>query len=87
MNGNNGPDILGICEVENRWVVEKLVESLKHLPQHRYGIVHANTKDNRGIDVAFIYDTKKFEIEKNQSNEKLIFSHFIVKRKATRDIL
>jgi hypothetical protein len=87
MNGNNGPDILGICEVENRWVIEKLVESLKHLPQHRYEIVHANTKDNRGIDVAFIYDTKKFEIEKNQSNEKLIFSHFIVKRKATRDIL
>lgn len=87
MNRNNGPDILGICEVENRWVIKKLVESLKHLPQHRYGIVHANTKDNRGIDVVFIYDTKKFEIEKNQSNEKLIFSHFIVKRKATRDIL
>ena len=25
MNNNTGPDILGICEIENRPVVEKLV--------------------------------------------------------------
>ncbi|MGH9951664.1 MAG: endonuclease/exonuclease/phosphatase family protein [Nitrososphaeraceae archaeon] len=88
MNGSNGPDILGVCEVENRWVIEKLTDSLKHLHQHRYEIVHADTKDDRGIDVAFIYDAKKFEIEKNPtSGEKLIFSHFIMKREATRDIL
>ena len=87
MNENDGPDILGVCEIENRWVVEKLADSLKHLPQHRYEIVHADTKDNRGIDVAFIYDAKKFEIEKSPSGEKLIFSHFIMKREATRDIL
>ncbi|MGC1135459.1 MAG: hypothetical protein WA941_21705, partial [Nitrososphaeraceae archaeon] len=42
----------------------------------------------RGIDVAFVYDAKKFEIEKDSTNgQKLIFSHFIMKRKATRDIL
>jgi hypothetical protein len=88
MNENNGPDILGVCEVENRWVIEKLTDSLKHLHQHRYEIVHADTKDDRGIDVAFIYDAKKFEIEKNPTNgEKLIFSHFILKREATRDIV
>ena len=67
INENNGPDILGICEVENRWVVEKLADRLKHLSQHRYDIVHADTKDNRGIDVAFIYDAKKFEIGKIQA--------------------
>jgi len=88
MNENNGPDILGMCEVENRWVIEKLTDSLKDLHQHKYEIVHADTKDDRGIDVAFVYDAKKFEIEKDSTNgEKLIFSHFIMKRKATRDIL
>jgi hypothetical protein len=87
MNNNKGPDILGICEVENEYVVRKLADSLKHL-QHRYGVIHADTKDDRGIDVAFIYDSNKFEIEKDsESGEKLIFSHFIMKREATRDIV
>jgi predicted extracellular nuclease len=58
------------------------------LQQHSYQIVHADTKDERGIDVAFIYDSNKFEIEKDRNTGKdLIFSHFIVKRAATRDIL
>ena len=88
MNENNGPDILGICEVENRWVVEKLMDSLKGLHQHKYEIIHADTKDGRGIDVAFIYDANKFEIERDPSSRsKLVFSHFIMKRRATRDIL
>ena len=88
MNNGNGPDILGICEVENKSVVEKLVNTLSNLQQHSYQIVHADTKDERGIDVAFIYDSNKFEIEKDRNTGKdLIFSHFIVKRAATRDIL
>ena len=88
MNENNGPDILGICEVENRWVVEKLVDSLKGLHEHKYEIIHADTQDGRGIDVAFIYDVNKFEIEKDPSSRsRLVFSHFIMKRRATRDIL
>jgi endonuclease/exonuclease/phosphatase family metal-dependent hydrolase len=88
MNNSNGPDILGICEVENKSVVEKLVNNLSNLQQHTYQIVHADTKDERGIDVVFIYDGNKFEIEKNrQTGADLIFSHFIVRREATRDIL
>jgi predicted extracellular nuclease len=67
MNENDGPDILGVCEIENRWVVEKLADSLKHLPQHRYEIVHVDTKDNRGIDVAFIYDAKNLKSKKVQA--------------------
>ncbi len=31
MNNGNGPDILGICEVENKSVVEKLVNNLSNL--------------------------------------------------------
>jgi len=88
MNNGNGPDILGICEVENKSVVEKLINNLSNLQQHTYQIVHADTKDERGIDVAFIYDRNKFEVEKDrQTGADLIFSYFIVKREATRDIL
>src|SRR5215475_1727921 len=80
MNNNNGPDILGVCEVENEWVVEKLVNALKDLQLHSYEVIHADTKDDRGIDVAFVYDNKKFEIEKDPaSGGNLVFSHFIMK--------
>lgn len=79
MNDDKGPDILGLCEVENKNVIQKLKDKLNDL-NHSYDIVHADTKDRRGIDVAFIYDSNKFE-----ANE--VFSHWIVKREATRDIL
>ena len=43
MNNNTGPDVLGICEIENRPVVEKLVSSLTGLSNHDYKIIHADT--------------------------------------------
>jgi hypothetical protein len=87
LNNNAGPDVLGICEVENKPVVERLVDSLSILDQHRYKIIHADTMDGRGIDVAFIYDSNKLEIETDDRGKDLVFSHFILKRVATRDIL
>ena len=50
--------MLGVCEVENRFVVDRLVERVNAtLPAPRsYQVVHADTGDARGIDVAFIYD-------------------------------
>ena len=87
LNNGAGPDLLGVCEVENRPVVERLANSLSNLSQHSYNVIHADTMDERGIDVAFIYDGNKFEIEKDADGKELIFSHFILKRVATRDIL
>lgn len=78
MNGGNGPDLLGVCEVENRFVLECLVAALKPLSRH-YEIAHADTEDRRGIDVAFLYDADRFS-----AAEK--FSHYIVKRSASRDL-
>lgn len=90
MNNNMGPDIFGICEIENRSVVDRLVNSLAaglH-NHHEYKIAHADTQDERGIDIALIYDSTKFNIEKNpQTGKDLVFSQFILKRVATRDIL
>lgn len=77
LNGGAGPDILGVCEVESREVLNKLVDKI---PLRRnYKIAHDDGKDNRGVDTAFIYDADSFELKGN-------FSHFIVKRNATRDL-
>jgi hypothetical protein len=54
MNTGQGPDLLGVCEVENRFVVDRLVDRVNAtLPAARsYAVVHAETGDARGIDVA-----------------------------------
>ncbi|AYM57725.1 endonuclease/exonuclease/phosphatase family protein [Agrobacterium fabrum] len=81
--GGAGPDLLGVCEVENRFVLETLAEHLNDLmPERAYRVVHADSsKDQRGIDTAFIYDSKKLLINENE-----IFSHFVMRRTGTRDI-
>lgn len=81
MNGNQGPDILGICEIENRHVLELLIQKL-NLPSRNYDIIHADGTDNRGIDVAFIYDRSKYTYNANE-----FFQHAILKRYATREII
>lgn len=53
MNEYRGPDLLGVCEVENRRVLEILTQ--EYLPNGVYSIVHAESPDNRGIDVAMLY--------------------------------
>ena len=78
MNNQAGPDILGLCEVENRFVLELLVEKIKN-PSRKYKMAHAPTGDRRGLDTAFIYDANKVS-----ANE--MFSHFIQERTSTRDL-
>jgi hypothetical protein len=45
MNTGYGPDLLGVCEVENRLVVDRLVDAVNAtLPAPRsYAVVHAHT--------------------------------------------
>ncbi len=78
MNQNKGPDLMGVCEVENDYVLKLLVDALS-IPNRNYAIAHHDMPDNRGIDVGFIYDKTLFKAEHQ-------FSHFIVKRYATRDL-
>ena len=63
MNTERGPDLLGGCEVENRFVVDRLVDKVNAtLPAPRsYAVVHADTGDARGIYVAFNYDDTLFQ--------------------------
>jgi len=78
MNNEKGPDLLGVCEIENERVMKLLVNSID-LPGRNYQVAHHDTKDKRGIDVGFIYDGSLFKGEQD-------FSYEVLKRLATRDI-
>jgi hypothetical protein len=48
------PAIIGFCEIENRNVLEDLVNKT-YLSKFKYGIIHEDSPDRRGIDVCMIY--------------------------------
>ncbi len=79
LNNNAGPDILGVCEVENVNVLEQLIAKLGHLNRN-YNVALEEGDDQRGVDVGFIYDKDKFDALEQ-------FSYRIAKRSSTRDIL
>lgn len=74
-----GPDILGVCEVENERILTELIND--HLPDLGYKVVHHDSAGLRGIDVAFIYRNSLVDCIENET-----VSHTIVKRIKTRDI-
>ena len=53
------PDVIGLCEVENRKVLEDLVNHA-YLRESKYGILHEDSPDERGIDVALLYKEAAF---------------------------
>ena len=61
-SASGGPDILGLCEVENRAVLEDLVKT-NALKAQGYAIAHHSSPDERGIDVAMIYKKDAFAYE------------------------
>lgn len=65
------PDIIGLCEVENIWVVEDLIGH-KNLIDKNYGIIHFDSPDERGIDVAFLYKKSAFIPSSYRSHRLLI---------------
>ena len=53
------PDLVGLCEVENAAVLRDLVAHPLLQPSN-YGIIHQDSPDERGIDVAFLYKQDLF---------------------------
>ncbi len=80
------PSILGICEVENRMVVEDLISDEK-LRKYNYGIVHYESPDDRGIDVGLIYNKDVFKVKNSNSHDVFITGNNSSKRRNTRDQL
>jgi len=56
----NPPVFVGLCEIENREVLEILTRSLP-LSKFNYKIIQKDSPDERGIDVAFIYRPDFFQ--------------------------
>lgn len=56
----DSPTLIGGCEIENRNVLEDLVKQ-PNILKDDYGIVHFDSPDKRGIDVALLYKKKYFK--------------------------
>ena len=82
---NKPPAIIGLAEVENSLVLTDLIQS-KDLSQYNYGYVHHDSLDERGIDVALLYNKDEFKVESSE-----IFTVYLEtpegERDYTRDIL
>lgn len=57
---SNSPTFIGGVEIENRLVLEDLVKQTKLIDKY-YGIIHFDSPDKRGIDVALLYQKKQFQ--------------------------
>jgi predicted extracellular nuclease len=62
-----GPTIIGLSEIENRGVLEDLINTtpLKDLD---YAIVHYDSPDKRGVDVAMLYKPSVFKVTNSTTN-------------------
>ncbi len=79
------PTIVGISEIETFGTVQDLVNS-DALKKYNYGIVHFNSFDARGVDVALIYQKSRFSVTEAKPHPVPLFDAD-GKRKYTRDIL
>lgn len=79
------PDLIGLCEVENHQVLKDLVAH-SDLRSYGYGIIHEDSPDERGIDVALLYRKKTF-IPDSFKSHRLLISDQEHNREYTRDQL
>ena len=79
------PDIIGICEVENRQVINDLLNQ-PLLQNKNYSVIHFDSPDERGIDVALLYKENAFLPTSFTSHRLLIFNNE-EQRNYTRDQL
>ncbi len=85
IQGMDFPAFVGLCEVENAEVLQDLLEQ-PAFEQRKYGWIHQESPDFRGIDVAMIYNKRDFKV-KSSSTIPIQFPSSIVENYTTRDIL
>lgn len=81
----DGLAIVGVCEIENRSVLEDLVAQTR-IADRRYQIVHYQSPDERGIDVGLIYNPKYFTVTSSQAIDHEMYRDD-GSRDYTRDVL
>lgn len=62
----HGPALLGVSEIENKSVLEDLVAHPK-IADRNYQIVHYDSPDKRGIDVALLYQPQYFAVIRSKA--------------------
>jgi hypothetical protein len=81
------PILIGGAEIENRGVLEDLVKQ-PGMIENDYGIVHFDSPDKRGIDVALLYQKKHFKPTSFKNIPLLIYKNQLnnsVKEKNDKD--
>ncbi|MEZ4911829.1 MAG: endonuclease/exonuclease/phosphatase family protein [Saprospiraceae bacterium] len=79
-----GLSFLGVSEVENRKVLEDLVQQ-SFIANRNYQIIHYDSPDRRGVDVAFLYNPSHFHPISSKAYPLILFDGD--ERRYTRDIL
>jgi hypothetical protein len=77
MHAGDMPDLLGLCEIENKGVVEDLIAAVG---RDDYEVAHDDSPDIRGIDTSLIYSREVFELAGDP------VGHMVHLRYPTRDI-
>jgi exonuclease III len=67
------PDLIGLCEVEKREVLDDLINT-PVLVANDYRVVHFDSPDERGIDVALLYRPSAFSPTSFKSRRLLLIS-------------
>lgn len=65
-NSPTGPAIIGVCEIENRFVLEDLVKE-PSIAAREYDFVHYDSPDRRGVDVGLLYNPRQFIVTNSKS--------------------
>jgi len=60
LGGWDPPVLIGLCEIENLSVLEDLINETP-LSKYKYRIIHQESPDRRGIDVALLYRMDMFK--------------------------
>ena len=60
INNDNGPDLLGVCEVEHQTLLDTMIT--KYLSDKYYKTAYLESLDGRGIDNGIIYNSKRFSL-------------------------
>ncbi len=80
----DGVVALGVSEIENKGVLEDLVKE-PSIAERNYKIVHYDSPDKRGIDVALLYNPSYFTVTNSEARPLIIMKDG--RRKFTRDVL
>jgi hypothetical protein len=67
-----GPAVIGVSEIENRAVLQDLISNPR-LRNSNYQIIHYDSPDLRGVDVALLYQPRFFRVTSSDSPELKIY--------------